>query len=655
MAPGSAAPSLPLDQPPLAAAGIFPEAGISAASAPTPIAVTAAPASSTGEPQASSRPVNSQALLFEVGWEVCWQLGGIYTVLRTKAAYMTAAWGDRYCLIGPYNADTAAVEFEPAEPEGLLAAALGRLRELSIRGHYGHWLVQGKPRVLLLDYLAAFDRLGEFKYLLWKDHGIQAPDEDVDTNNVTVFGFLTSLFFQELCRCNTDHRPLIAHFHEWMAGVGLLRLHFLKLPVASVFTTHATLLGRYLCADRPNFYGQLDHINPDQAAGQYRIYPRYCVERGASHCADVFTTVSAVTAVEAEKLLRRKPDAITPNGLNVQKFAALHEVQTLHRQFKEVIHSFVAGHFFPSYTFDLDRTLYLFTAGRYEYANKGLNLYIEALARLNHWLRSGHIPVTVVAFIITRAAFKSINVDVLRRQAMFGDLKRSCQSIAEQMGQNLLSAVSMGRLPESAELLSEPAVIRLKRGLHAWRAARPPPIVTHDLWDDAHDAVLGQLRCCKLFNAPEDPVKVVFHPDFLTATSPLLGLDYDQFIRGCHLGVFPSYYEPWGYTPMECVASAVPAVTSDLAGFGSYVLEHISDPAAKGLFVVGRRYTTFDQAAHQLTEILFNYTLKDRRGRIELRNRVEQLSEYFDWNQMVNHYAHAYRLALSRKFQIVEP
>ncbi len=610
------------------------------------------PKMKTSRPFLNTAPAadaDQQPLLFEIAWEVCWQLGGIYTVLRSKAGSMVNAWGDRYYLIGPYNADTAAVEFEPAAPTGWMAQVIERLADVSIRVHHGRWLIDGRPRVILLDYPSAFERLGEFKYMLWKDHGIQANDDDGDINNVTAFGFLVGLFFQELCR-SRGAGPIIAHFHEWMAGLGLMRLAYLKLPVASVFTTHATILGRYLCTDNPDFYGKLDSINPDHAAGHYRIYQRYCIERGATHCADVFTTVSDVTALEAERLLNRKPDIITPNGLNIQKFAALHEFQTMHKQYKEAIHTFVAGHFFPSYTFDLDRTIYLFTAGRYEYTNKGINLFIESLARLNHWLRSGNIPVTVVAFIITRAPYKSINVDVLRSQAMFDELKLACENIAAKMGRTLLSAVSMGRLPEGSELLTEESVIRLKRGLHAWRTWKQPAIVTHDLWDDANDSILQQLRACRLFNAREDPVKVVFHPDFLSATSPLIGLDYDQFVRGCHMGVFPSYYEPWGYTPMECVASGVPAVTSDLAGFGSYVLKHIQDPPANGLFVIGRRYTAFDQAAHQLTEILFNFALKDRRERIELRNRVERLSEYFAWTNLVSHYAHVYRLALLRKF-----
>jgi glycogen(starch) synthase len=610
------------------------------------------PATSAGLPgqavpaQASYVPV--QPLLFEIAWEVCWQLGGIYTVIRSKAPQMTRIWGERYCLIGPYNGDTAAVELEETQPTGPIAIAIERLRAMGIKVHYGFWLITGRPRVILLEFGAALERLGEFKYYLWKDHGIEAPN-DGEVNNVVSFGFLVGLFFQELCKVQNLQLPVLAHFHEWMGGLGLMRIKHLNLPVATVFTTHATLLGRYLCTDNPDFYSKLPWINPDHAAGHYNIYARYSIERGATHCADVFTTVSDITGLEAEKLLARRPDVVTPNGLNIRKFAALHEFQNLHKQYKEVIHQFVTGHFFPSYNFDLDKTMYLFISGRYEYRNKGMDLFIESLARLNHWLRAGGIPVTVVAFIITRGQYKNINVDVLRNQSMFDELSKMCENITDDMGRALLHAVSVGRLPDRGELMTEEAIVRLKRGMHAWRTWKQPPIVTHDLWDDAGDSVLNQIRACQLFNARHDAVKIVFHPDFVSATSPLIGLDYDQFVRGCHMGVFPSYYEPWGYTPMECVASGVPAVTSDLAGFGSYVQQNIQDPNSKGLFIVGRRYASWEQSAHQLTEVLFNFCLKDRRSRIELRNRTERLSDNFDWGTLIVHYNDAHKLAMQRK------
>jgi len=170
-------------------------------------------------------------------------------------------------------------------------------------------------------------------------------------------------------------RAILAHFHEWMGGVAIPRIAHLRLPIATVFTTHATLLGRYIAGDNPEFYNHLPFINPDFEAQKYQIYSRYQIEKAAAHASTVFTTVSEVTSYEAEKLLGRRPEVILPNGLNIQRFAALHEFQNLHRQYKERIHEFVMGHFFPCYNFDLDRTIYLVTSGRYEYRNKGMDLF----------------------------------------------------------------------------------------------------------------------------------------------------------------------------------------------------------------------------------------------------------------------------------------
>ncbi|MCL2641514.1 MAG: hypothetical protein FWD53_11760, partial [Phycisphaerales bacterium] len=501
----------------------------------TPIAPSPAPLSARVHttpphtPLATPTPhTSTQPLLFEIAWEVCWQLGGIYTVLRSKAPQMTKAWGDRYCLIGPYNGETAAVELEECPATGPIAFAIEKLRNMGIKVHHGRWLITGRPRVMLLEFGAALDRIGEFKYYLWKDHGIQAPESDQEVSNVISFSFLVGLFFQELTKTPNLQQPIMAHFHEWMSGLGILRIKHLQLPVATVFTTHATLLGRYLCTDNPDFYSKLPWINPDHAAGHYNIYARYSIERGSAHAADVFTTVSDITGIEAEKLLGRRPDVVTPNGLNIQKFTAIHEFQNLHKDYKEIIHQFVSGHFFPSYNFDLERTIYLFISGRYEYRNKGMDIFIESLARLNHWLRAGGIPINVVAFIITRAPCKNINVDVLRNQSMFDELNKICEHVTEDMGDALVHAVSQGRLPERGELLTEEAIVKLKRTMHAWRTWKQPPIVTHDLWHDATDPVLCQLRSCQLFNAKHDPVKVVYHPDFVTATSTLLGLDYED-------------------------------------------------------------------------------------------------------------------------------
>jgi len=433
-----------------------------------------------------------------------------------------------------------------------------------------------------------------------------------------------------------------------MAGVAVPRIAHLRLPVATVFTTHATLLGRYLASDDPEFYNHLPFINADEEAGKRDVYSRFAIERAAAHAATVFTTVSQVTSFEAEKLLGREPDMILPNGLSLQRFAAIHEFQNLHREYKETIHEFVMGHFFPSYSFDLDRTTYLFTSGRYEYRNKGMDLFIEAMHRLNQRLKEMPDYPTVVAFIITKAATRSINVGTLQSQSIFDELRKTCEQVEEQMGRRLFRAAANGRTVEGDELLDEDEMVRIKQAIHAWRTGRQPPIVTHDLIDDANDPILKHLRYRGLFNAADDPVKVVFHPQFVTATSPLISLDYEQFVRGCHLGIFPSYYEPWGYTPMECVALGLPAVTTDLSGFGAYVQRHIPEHQEQGIYVLNRRTHGFEDSVNELVEHLLNFVKLNRRQRIEMRNRVERLSEMFDWSQLIDYYNEAHDLALER-------
>jgi len=626
------------------------------------------PQAAAPEPEQTSAPATpidastDSRLLVEVGWEACNQVGGIYTVLRTKSQITAHRYGNRYCLVGPYTEAAADTEFEPLPLTGTFGRAAELLIERGIHAHFGRWLVSGKPQVILIDFAKHFDKLNHYKYFLWKDHGIETGD-DAEVGNVVLFGYLVAELFEVLHDLVTAPAgsarphvpeldgiapPIIGQFHEWMGAAAIPEIRRRGLKVTTIFTTHATLLGRYLASDDHNFYNFLPQIDPGGSAHARGIHARYAVEHSAAASATVFTTVSEITGYEAQHFLGRAPDALLPNGLNIQRFTALHEFQNLHAVSKQKIHDFVVGHFFPSYSFDLDRTLYVVTSGRYEYTNKGLDLFIEALARINWRLKSTRQRATIVAFIITRAPNRGMNVDVLKSQVLFGELKTTVRSISEQMRQKLLESVAMGRQPMIDDLLDEYAQVRLKRMTHAWRRRHLPAIVTHDMTYDAHDAVLGKLRSCNLVNLPDDPVKVVFHPEFLSSTSPLIGLDYDEFVRGCHLGVFPSYYEPWGYTPMECAALGVPAITSDLAGFGGYVRRTIPEHDQKGMFVLERRYKSFDESAEQLAGLMQQVLLAERRERIDLRNRVEALSVRFDWNELAQHYWAAHALAVAR-------
>lgn len=593
--------------------------------------------------------ISERPLLFEIAWEVCAQVGGIYTVLRSKAPTMVSRWGDDYCLIGPYREASARIELETLAPPEPIQDVLRELELAGVRAHFGRWLVSGRPQVLLFELGSLAPRLGEIKYYLWHDNGIGSPDGDYEFDETTLFGEAVTLFLRTLAR-RLPQQPLLAHFHEWQAAAAIPRMRHLGIPVATVFTTHATLAGRNISAANMNLYEDMAHINAGEIAFRHGFGHRHALEGAAAQSADVFTTVSGITGLEAKYFLGRKPEVLLPNGLNVEKFAAPHEFQVLHRANKEMIHEFVMGHFFPSYTFDLDRTLYVFTAGRYEYRNKGLDIFIDSLAELNRRMRAENSPVTVVAFIVTKAPVRSLNVETLNRQAMYNELRETCERVKDDMGRRLFATVSRGRLPNIDDLIDEPTSVRLKRMMYAWWASPPPTIVTHDLIDDAHDPVLCHLRARRLLNLADDRVKVVFHPDFLSPTSPLLAMEYDQFLRGCHIGLFPSYYEPWGYTPMECVVSGIPAITSDLSGFGDYVMTHFPDYESQGMFVAQRRNVSFANTVQQVAGWLHGLTRLSRRDRIGLRNRVEAHGEHFDWEHLGRHYDDAHRLALARRY-----
>jgi glycogen(starch) synthase len=585
------------------------------------------------------------ALLFEVSWEVCAQAGGIYTVLRSKAPATVRRWADAYFLVGPYREASARVELEEQPPPEVVRGAIADLEQSGVGAHFGRWLVTGRPYALLLDSSALKQRLGEIKYSLWKDVNISSPDGDFEYDDTLCFGVALVDFLAGVVR-HAGRRPVLAHFHEWQAAAALPLLRRRAVPLATVFTTHATLVGRALASANADLYGSLANINAGAVARAHGFEHRHALEGSAAQSADVFTTVSSITAQEAEHFLGRRADVLLPNGLNVERFAAPHEFQVLHRQNKEVIHQFVMGHFFPSYHFDLDNTLYMFSSGRYEYRNKGLDVFIDALGELNRRMQAENSPVTVVAFIITRAAYRALNVETLNRQAMFHELRDTCQDIEQTMGRRLFRKVATGRLPGIGDLLDEYALVHLKRMMYAMQRQTLPTIVTHDLVDDTHDPVLQHLRSARLWNRPEDRVKVIFHPEFMSSTSPLLAMDYDQFVRGCHLGVFPSYYEPWGYTPLECVVRGIPAITSDLSGFGQYVMENFPDHDAEGIFVARRRDVSFAATVAQVAGWMHSLTCMSRRERIALRNRVESHAEDFDWSRLEQHYASARRLAL---------
>ncbi|XP_007577217.1 glycogen [starch] synthase, liver isoform X2 [Poecilia latipinna] len=526
-------------------------------------------------------------MLFEVAWEVTNKVGGIYTVIQSKAKVTVDEWGENYYMMGPYFEHNFKTQVEGCVP----------------------------PNPVIQKAMDALI-----------NNGCQLTDHLGDKPNV------------------------ISHFHEWQAGPGLILSRSRNIPMATVFTTHATLLGRYLCAGNVDFYNNLDKFNIDKEAGERQIYHRYCMERAAVHCAHVFTTVSQITAVEAKHMLHRKPDVVTPNGLNVKKFSAMHEFQNLHSTNKTRIQEFVRGHFYGHLDFNLDRTLFFFIAGRYEFSNKGADIFLESLSRLNYLLRVHRNDLTVVVFFIMPAKTNNFNVESLKGQAVRKQLWDTAHTVKEKFGKKLYESLLTGNIPDMNTILDRDDLTIMKRAIYATQRHSLPPVTTHNMLDDSEDPILFNVRRIGLFNSRNDRVKIIFHPEFLSSTSPLLPMDYEDFVRGCNLGVFPSYYEPWGYTPGECTVMGIPSVTTNLSGFGCFMEEHVSDPAAYGIYIVDRRFKSAEESCNQLTQFMFSFCQQSRRQRIIQRNRTERLSDLLDWRYLGRFYTHARHLALSRSF-----
>lgn len=597
----------------------------------------------------------SKPLIIECSWEACNQVGGIYTVIRSKLAAAVNRWDDNYCLLGPLEDENISAEFDPiSDTSDPIGKTVEKMRNMGYEVWYGRWLVTGRPRAVLLNPENVYNRIDSIHRHLNQDLGIQTNKDDSLLEKIMLWYDLNKTFFTILDReVVKGKRKVVAHFHEWMAALPIMDIKREKLKISTVFTTHATMLGRYLAGNEPDFYDKLSSYDWKAEASHYGILPQVMIERACARAVDCFTTVSEVTGAECRHLLDKEPDIITPNGLNITRYAAYHEVQNRHALYKDKIHEFVIGHFFSSYDFDLDDTLYFFTSGRYEYRNKGYDLTLKALQWLNKAMMDEGIDKTVVMFFITKRPTWSINPDVLESRGVMQEIKRNCEAIEKQLGERLFYAATSSadehKLPDLNELIDDYWKLRYRRTIQSWKTKSWPIVVTHNLVNDVEDDILNFLRGEQMVNSPMDKVKIVYHPDFIESTNPLFGMDYGQFVRGCHLGIFPSYYEPWGYTPLECIARGVPTVTSDLSGFGRYIGSLEDDHEEKGVYVLNRENHNSEKEIERLGRYLLHFVKSNRRYRLLQRNKLEDYSENFDWKLLIDHYREAYEIAVKDK------
>ena len=586
--------------------------------------------------------------LFEVSWEVCNKVGGIYTVVSSKAHQMMEYYKENYFLIGPYFSDKAAREFSPETPNGKTMELFEILKKEGIIAHYGKWLIKGKPNTILIDFSRFFDKKNEIKTKMWDDFKIDSLNSPPDYDEPVVWSIAVGKLIEGLC--NILKGKKVAHFHEWLSGAALLYLKKKKIKVGTVFTTHATVLGRTLAGADIDLYCKEDHkctlelMDIEKEAYNYGVPSKHQLEKITAQNADVFTTVSEITSFEAKYILKRKANILIPNGLDFTKMPNLEEIPVKHRAYKAKIREFVIPLFFPYYHFDIEDTLFYFISGRYEFKNKGIDVTIKALSILNERLKKERTKKTVVVFFFIPAKIKTVRLDIIESKALFEDMKDSIDDDLNDIREKIVYNLALQKLPDKIKMFDEDFLFGLKDKILSFQKKGDAPLSTHELDDEKNDSILRSFRESKLLNTSSDKVKVILYPCYLSASDGLLDMDYEATMWGCQLGIFPSYYEPWGYTPLECASHGVPSITTDLSGFGRFVLDNCKDEP--GIFIIKRDGKKESEVVKQLADKLYWYSNLSKDGRIKCKIKAEHFAPLCSWSKLILNYTKAHNMAV---------
>src|SRR3989338_2165464 len=376
-------------------------------------------------------------VLFEVSWEVCNKVGGIYTVVKSKAAKMVEIYGEGYIMVGPYFASKAMGEFQEELPNEMCKTAFEELRKQGIICHFGKWLIEGTPSVILIDFVNYKHKINDIKKELWDWCRIDSLRAPQDYDEPVVWAYTAGMLIEKILGCYKEAK-IAAHFHEWLSGAGLIYLKKRNDRIATIFTTHATALGRTLANSHVDLYNTWDKISPDNEVYKYGVEAKHLVDKISAALADAFTTVSEITGMEASYFLKRKPDVLLPNGLNLNKFPTFEEVMIKHRLQRDRIREFMLSYFFPYYTFYPKETLIYFLAGRYEFHDKGIDMYIKALGKLNEKMKQAKTKKNIIAFIWVPANFRNIKPELLENKTLYQDIKDALEETLSDVQKNVV-------------------------------------------------------------------------------------------------------------------------------------------------------------------------------------------------------------------------
>ncbi len=529
---------------------------------------------------------NQPSYLFEVSWEVCNKVGGIHTVVSTKALNMVKEYGANHILIGPdvwRNTEVPNPEF--TEVPRLFRAWKAKAESIGLRVKVGRWNIKGNPIVILVDFSTFMSQRNEIFANFWEEFKLDSLSGQWDYIESALFGYASAKVIESFVRFHaTSETRAVAHFHEWMTGAGVLYLRSAMPQIGTVFTTHATVLGRCVAGNYLPLYGDMQSYNPDEIAHRFNVVAKQSLEKCAATNADAFTTVSDITAVECAHFLSKPVDIVTPNGFEPGFTPATQEEYNAKyataRECLKRVATNVLG------TEVDDNTAFVGIGGRYEFKNKGIDVFIDALSELKN---NSDLKRKVVAFILVPG---------------------------DQAGPNN---------PEQS-------------GIHN---------LTHYLNYPQYDAVLNKMAERGLYNNPDDNVRVIFAPSYLQGNDGVFNLPYYDVLIGMDLTVFPSYYEPWGYTPMESVAFAVPTITTTLAGFGLWVNDYCKENHP-GVEVIKRDDYNNQEVSNKIANSILAYTKMTPEQVSEIRRNAKEVSNIALWDNLVVHYKKAYELALEK-------
>lgn len=537
------------------------------------------------------------ALLMETSWEVCNKIGGIYTVLSTKARVLQQQFGDKLVFIGPDVWSQANPSPYFIERKTLLKSCASRMKlpfGISVRA--GRWNIPGSPQVLLVKFDGVYDHLDEIFGKMWELYGVDSLHAYGDYNEGCAFAVATAIVMDALARhLKVDASNIIGHFNEWTTAMGLLYLKMTDPHARTVFTTHATSIGRSICGNGKPLYDYFNGYNGDQMARELNMESKHSLEKTAAHQADCFTAVSEITAKECEQLLDIRPQVVTPNGFEPDFVPGEADYLRLRKAGREKLLSIASALKGRDFS---DDTLVVATSGRNEYRNKGIDIYLDAVAAVSD-LNPGR---PVLALVLVPAWVKE----------------------------------------PSIELLSAMAAKKQVKGY--------PDFMTHRLNNEDSDSVARRIDALERESRLRNGVDVIYVPCYLDGKDGVVDISYYDLLPAIDLTLFPSYYEPWGYTPLESIAFGVPTVTSDKSGFGQWILSNfINSISACGVKVVGRTDSNYHEAAGVLADQIVEYAGFTEEERKVAARAAYATSERADWKFFISAYDEAFATATRRR------